>query len=332
MKKLSLFLNKTNTKIRFQEFTDNVSGNTSYIHEIADFYETFPTNIMGIKDKSKYQAIMRRLRGSISLDNIYIAKNDTHLAIFDPSKSVLLAVDIESSSIFVASVHNMIVNSKGNAQCNSDAVLLRKRVRVDNLLAVKPFIDPREDELSILRKQVADLQKQNGEKDIMIAELQKIAAEYKELVAAKQSLERQVEEERAHSTSLSEENAKLRQLVQKLRNNENVESEAVQEQVAEQPVQQEIEEASSSELNVPLCKQVWCETSAFRKRMLSERLSEDEITELTKNLEIGFDWFFDQRELLGLTQSRQNMTEQPDNALTNIRNAIELYEEQHESN
>ncbi|EMB9233734.1 hypothetical protein U9608_001230 [Vibrio alginolyticus] len=232
MKKLSLFLNKTNTKIRFQEFTDNVSGNTSYIHEIADFYETFPTNIMGIKDKSKYQAIMRRLRGSISLDNIYIAKNDTHLAIFDPSKSVLLAVDIESSSIFVASVHNMTLNSKGNAQCNSDAVLLRKRVRVDNLLAVKPFIDPREDELSILRKQVADLQKQNDEKDIMIAELQKIAAEYKELVAAKQSLERQVEEEQTHSASLSEENAKLRQLVQKLRNNENVESEVVQEQVA----------------------------------------------------------------------------------------------------
>lgn len=108
-----------------------------------------------------------------------------------------------------------------------------KRGLITSTLAAPRLLNdnkPKESELvAQLREEIDTLQ---SEKNEMIAELQKIAAEYKELVAAKQSLERQVEEEQTHSASLSEENAKLRQLVQKLRNNENVESEVVQEQVA----------------------------------------------------------------------------------------------------
>ncbi|EML0280473.1 MULTISPECIES: hypothetical protein [Vibrio] len=230
MKKLTLFVNRNNYTLRFQDFISK-KKNTTHASSIITFYESFPVSLLNCGDKAKTQTLKRRLERNISLNNVYVAVDSNHLLAFDPSKSIAIAYDFESRELYAATCSNGDYNDeKDSFTFNADASLVT-RVTIDRLFATKPFIDPREDELSILRKQAADLQKQNDQKDIMIAELQKIAAEYKELVAAKQSLQRQLEEEQAHSASLSEENAKLRQLAQSLRKNENVEREAVQEQV-----------------------------------------------------------------------------------------------------
>ncbi|TOJ58420.1 hypothetical protein CGI36_22750, partial [Vibrio parahaemolyticus] len=252
MKKLTLFVNRNNYTLRFQDFISK-KKNTTHASSIITFYESFPVSLLNCGDKAKTQTLKRRLERNISLNNVYVAVDSNHLLAFDPSKSIAIAYDFESRELYAATCSNGDYNDeKDSFTFNADASLVT-RVTIDRLFATKPFIDPREDELLILRKQVADLQKQNDEKDIMIAELKRIEAEYNELVAAKQSLERQVEEEHEHSTVLdmSTNTIETMPLVSELKSN-------------------------------------WCELASWQRRLDCERLSANEEQSLRDDLHHGF--------------------------------------------
>ncbi|EMF9030462.1 hypothetical protein CGH02_24140 [Vibrio parahaemolyticus] len=292
MKKLTLFVNRNNYTLRFQDFISK-KKNTTHASSIITFYESFPVSLLNCGDKAKTQTLKRRLERNISLNNVYVAVDSNHLLAFDPSKSIAIAYDFESRELYAATCSNGDYNDeKDSFTFNADASLVT-RVTIDRLFATKPFIDPREDELLILRKQVADLQKQNDEKDIMIAELKRIEAEYNELVAAKQSLERQVEEEHEHSTVLdmSTNTIETMPLVSELKSN-------------------------------------WCELASWQRRLDCERLSANEEQSLRDDLHHGFRWFNNYRSKIGLQMPIELMYQKPLQAISTIKSTIEVYEEE----
>ncbi|TOH98525.1 hypothetical protein CGI69_22365, partial [Vibrio parahaemolyticus] len=283
MKKLTLFVNRNNYTLRFQDFISK-KKNTTHASSIITFYESFPVSLLNCGDKAKTQTLKRRLERNISLNNVYVAVDSNHLLAFDPSKSIAIAYDFESRELYAATCSNGDYNDeKDSFTFNADASLVT-RVTIDRLFATKPFIDPREDELLILRKQVADLQKQNDEKDIMIAELKRIEAEYNELVAAKQSLERQVEEEHEHSTVLdmSTNTIETMPLVSELKSN-------------------------------------WCELASWQRRLDCERLSANEEQSLRDDLHHGFRWFNNYRSKIGLQMPIELMYQKPLQAISTIK-------------
>ncbi|WHT10971.1 hypothetical protein [Vibrio parahaemolyticus] len=319
MKKLTLFANRNNYTLRFQDFTSK-RKHTTHASAMINFYESFPVSLLNCGDKSKTQTLKRRLERNISLSNVYVAVDSNHLLAFDPSKSIAIAYDFASRELYAAPCSTGDYNAeKDSYTYNADANLV-SRVPVDRLFATKPFIDPREDELSLLRKQVADLQRQNDEKDIMIAELQKIAAEYKELVAAKQSLQRQVEEEQAHSASLSEENAKLRQLVQKLRKNESIESEAVQEQVASNHEESHID---SDFVELPTLAEVQ-EWSKRLQCIINGDYDNDKEMSSSKRLELVCERLIEFKNAHCLPTSDQRVREKPQETIDLLIKQYEL--------
>ncbi|EGS6497194.1 hypothetical protein [Vibrio parahaemolyticus] len=292
MKKLTLFVNRNNYTLRFQDFISK-KKNTTHASSIITFYESLPVSLLNCGDKAKTQTLKRRLERNISLNNVYVAVDSNHLLAFDPSKSIAIAYDFESRELYAATCSNGDYNDeKDSFTFNADASLVT-RVTIDRLFATKPFIDPREDELLILRKQVADLQKQNDEKDIMIAELKRIEAEYNELVAAKQSLERQVEEEHEHSTVLdmSTNTIETMPLVSELKSN-------------------------------------WCELASWQRRLDCERLSANEEQSLRDDLHHGFRWFNNYRSKIGLQMPIELMYQKPLQAISTIKSTIEVYEEE----
>lgn len=314
MKKLTLFLNKTNTKIRFQDFHGNVKTNTSYIHEIAEFYTEFPKKLLRTESKSAYQALVRKLGRNISMTNIYVAVNETHLVAFDPSKSIMIAYDFDNKVLFAAPANNETSNKNSNVQYNADALVV-SRTTVSRMFVSKEFVDLREQGVT------EDLRRTTNEKNIMIEELKSLTEQYKEM--------------QAELETLRAENKKLRHIVKTQQASTTeivservaVQSELVIESVIEE--QEQHTENTTEELVIPSIdsyKQSWV---AIRDLMteIAASYSQDEIEQKTKELHCGFQWFVDWKEPIGLEMAFTAMTTRPERALSTIRNAIEEYEE-----
>jgi hypothetical protein len=328
MKKLTLFVNENNFKMRLQSLNDgDALSATNDCTSIVEHFDVFPVALLrngNVNDSSKCQTLRRRLAKNISLTNIHVAIDGNHLLAFDSSKSIMVCYDFINETLFAAPTGSgNYKKTKSSFVYNADAIKIF-RTTVSVQFALTEFIDPREDEKILLRQQLAVSEKLNNEKNIMIEELQKIAAEYKEL--------------KADNAALHAENVKLRKAVHLLQSSKNVDSECVQDdnQIDERiSVQSECQlmlvvdntvQSVVDETDIAVYKSNLHEVARWIQELRTSRFTPEQIAEKSDEIQRGFQWFKDLPEL-EIQMPIVHMLKNHDKALNVVRSSIESLEQ-----
>jgi hypothetical protein len=157
MKKMTLFTNSDNYKIRLQTIHNNdVMNPTNECTSIISYYQTLPSSMLrngNTNTKRKVQDLLRKLKRNISLDNVFAATDENYLLAFDVSKSIMICYDFTHEVLFAASISSAkYKKTKTSYIYNSDAIKIY-RTTVKSQFYLTEFIDPREDEKLVLHRQ-----------------------------------------------------------------------------------------------------------------------------------------------------------------------------------